>query len=85
MKSLHQLENAAREQRTQFEETLGEIKARAHFPAIAHEAIGLLNLRRKGPPLVAASAVAGAVWLFNKFLRRKKFRSLRAPKTHNLK
>lgn len=85
MKSLRHLESAAREQRAQFDRTLQEIKSRAQFPAIAHETIGLLNLRRRGPPLVAAGAVAGAVWLINKFRGRKKSRSLRSSKTPTLK
>ena len=67
MTSLHQLESAAREQRSQVEKTLGEIKPRAQFPAIAHEAIGLLNLRHRGQPLIAAGGIARDVWLIKNF------------------
>ena len=85
MNTLRQLESTAREQRAQFDRTLQEIKSRAQFPAIAHETIGLLNLRRRGPPLIAAGGIAATVWLFKKFLGRKKYRSLRSPKTPTLK
>jgi hypothetical protein len=85
MTSLHQLESAAGEQRSQVDKTLGEIKSRAQFPAIAHEAIGLLNLRHRGQPLIAADGIAGAVWHIKKFLGRKKPQSLRSSKTPNLK
>ena len=85
MSSLNLLEKAALENRLKFEKTLRAIKARITFPAIAHETLGLLNLRRKGPPLVAAGAVAGAVWLVNKFLVRNKTRTRRVSKTPTLK
>jgi hypothetical protein len=80
MTSTQHLEKIALARRKQFNSTLQDIKARAAFPAIAHDTLGLLNLRRKGPALVVAGAVAGVVWLSNKFLMQNRSRIRHAPK-----
>ncbi len=85
MKPLHELEMEANQQRVQFGKTLDEIKQRAQFPTIVHEAIGLLNLPGKGPPLIAAGAIAGTVWLFNKLRKRRKSQLKRIIKIQPLK
>ena len=85
MSSLRQLETTAREQHLRFEKTLGEIRARTQFPSLFHETLDLLHVRRRGPPLVAAGAVAAAAWLFHKFLGRRKSSLGRTTKTPTLK
>ena len=85
MKPLHELEIEVNQTRIQFGKTLHEIKLRAEFPTIAHEVIGLLKLRRKGPPLIAAGAIAGTVWLFNKLRKQRKSPLKRIIKTQPLK
>jgi tRNA 2-selenouridine synthase SelU len=85
MKTLHELEMEANQRRVQFGKTLDEIKQRAQFPTIVHEAIGLLNLRRKGPPLIAAGAIAGSVWLFNKLRKHRKSPQKRVIKIQPLR
>ncbi len=85
MSSLQQLENATREQRLRFEKTVNEIATRTQFPALFHETLDLLNLRRRGPPLLVAGTMAAAVWLFHEFLGRRKSRLGRITKTPTLK
>jgi hypothetical protein len=85
MSSLRQLENTARERHHRFEKTLGEIRTRTQFPSLFHETLDLLHVRRRGPPLVAAGAVAGAAWIIHKFLGRQKSRPGLTTKSPTLK
>jgi hypothetical protein len=84
MNSVLNLEKAARDQRIQFDKTLGEVKRRSTFSELGHEALSLINLRDKAPPVIAGSIVATAAWIFSKILGRKKRRSIPATKTPNV-
>jgi D-alanyl-lipoteichoic acid acyltransferase DltB (MBOAT superfamily) len=85
MKTLQLQQKAVRESRAQFEKTLSEIKSRTQFPAIAHEAVSMLNWHGKGSPLLVAGAAAGAAWIVRKFIKRRRTRSLGATKLQTIK
>jgi hypothetical protein len=85
MNKLDQLEKIAQENRLRFNDTLRQIKVRTQFPAVTQDVFALLNIRRKGPPLIAAGAVASAIWAFNKIKGAKGFRTVRLSKNSNHK
>jgi hypothetical protein len=85
MNSLHAHEKAVRESHAAFAKTFGEIRSRTQFPAITHEALSLLNLRGKGSPLLIAGAAAGIAWIFGRFIKRRKARSVNATKLQTIK
>lgn len=93
MRTMQQLEKEARDRRTQFATTLHDFQSRLTLPGLADEALRLFDphftrlppvyLAMKRHPLLAASALAGAGWLFKQALRstRRSFKNGRnAPR-----
>ena len=79
MSSLLQLEKEAQDRHTQFARTLLEVRSQLTLSGLANETLGLINphytrLRFaykavKRNPILAASVLAGAGWLFKQALR----------------
>ena len=79
MSSLSQLEREAKDRRAQFSKTLLEVRNRLTLSGLANETLGLVNPHYtrlwsaysavKHNPILAASVLAGAGWLFKRALR----------------